>query len=103
MPPSIALPEISEETNNYGDLCLRYPSSRQPISVKYGRTFIAIAQFRVIVNDIAAMFFTKVERPVNVTVNGIQGFCVRLDSWYQNLPEDLAAREICFPWQLKLQ
>ncbi|KAJ4007727.1 hypothetical protein NW752_010396 [Fusarium irregulare] len=98
MPPSIALPEI----NNYGDIWLRYPSSKRPIAVNYSHTFIALAEFRAIINDMAAMFFIKVERPVNVTVNSIQGFCVRLDSWYRNLPPDLMAKEICFPWQLKL-
>ncbi|CAG7565306.1 unnamed protein product [Fusarium equiseti] len=102
MPPSIALPEISEESNNYGDLWLRYPSSKRPIAVNYSHTFIALAGFRAIINDMAAMFFIKVERPVNVTINSIQGFCVRLDSWHRNLPTDLMAKEICFPWQLKL-
>ncbi|RBR26560.1 uncharacterized protein FIESC28_00636 [Fusarium coffeatum] len=102
MPPSIALPEISEESNNYGDLWLRYPSSKRPIAVNYSHTFIALAEFRAIINDMAAMFFIKVERPVNMTINSIQGFCVRLDSWYRNLPPDLTAEEICFPWQLKL-
>jgi hypothetical protein len=86
MPPSISLPEVSEESNPYGDLWLQYPSSTRPVPVNYGHTFIAIAEFRAIVNDIATVFFIKAERPATVTINRIQGICVRLDSWHRNLP-----------------
>lgn len=103
MPPSIALPDLSKDSNSYGDLWLRYPASMKPIHANYGHTFIAISEFRVIVNDIAGMFFAKVERSVGATISRIQGFCVRLDSWHRNLPADLMPKEICFPWQLKLQ
>ncbi|EXL39260.1 hypothetical protein FOCG_18127 [Fusarium oxysporum f. sp. radicis-lycopersici 26381] len=102
MPPSIPLPDPSQQDDCYGDFWLRYPSSKVPVPVNYSNTFKAISEFRVIMNDVAAMFFSDFQITPDVATDRIQGFCIRLDSWHQNLPRDLKAREICFPWQLKL-
>jgi hypothetical protein len=72
------------------------------VSAGYGNTFKALADLRIIMNDIAAAF-NEVNRDSSATVHMIQMFCVQLDRWYRNLPVDLAARNICFPWQLKIQ
>ncbi|KAG5656585.1 hypothetical protein KAF25_000172 [Fusarium avenaceum] len=101
-PPKITLPSTVESSNFYGEFWLQYPPNRQPVPVSYGNTFKAIADFRSIMNDVAAAFFSKLNRGPGATVHRIQMFCVQLDDWYRNLPADLTARNICFPWQLKL-
>ncbi|KAF5559410.1 nitrogen assimilation transcription factor nirA [Fusarium phyllophilum] len=99
MPPSIPLPE---QDNCYGDFVLRFPAAKGPVSVNYANTFRTLSEFRLIMNDVAAVFFSDLKNTPDATVNRIKGFCIRLDSWYQNLPPDLKPREISFPWQLKL-
>ncbi|RKL34074.1 hypothetical protein BFJ72_g9561 [Fusarium proliferatum] len=99
MPPSIPLPEQDE---CYGDFVLRFPSAKGPVTVKYAKTFRTLSEFRLIMNDVAAVFFSDLNNTPEATVDRIKGFCIRLDSWYKTLPPDLEAREISFPWQLKL-
>jgi hypothetical protein len=100
MPPSIPLPEQDE---CYGDFVLRFPAAKGPVSVNCANTFRTLSEFRLIMNDVAAVFFSDLKNTPDATVERIKGFCIRLDSWYQNLPPDLKTREISFPWQLKLQ
>ncbi|KAG7405461.1 Nitrogen assimilation transcription factor nirA [Fusarium oxysporum f. sp. rapae] len=99
MPPSI---QLSMQDDCYGDFGLRYPSAKGPVSVNYVNTFRTLSEFRVIMNDVAAVFFSGFENAPDVIVDRIKGFCIRLDSWYRNLPPGLKATEISFPWQLKL-
>ncbi|KAF4430454.1 Nitrogen assimilation transcription factor nirA [Fusarium acutatum] len=99
MPPSVPLPEKYE---CYGDFVLRFPAAKGPVSVNYANTFRTLSEFRIIMNDVAAVFFSDLKNTPDATVDRIKGFCIRLDSWYQNLPPELKAREISFPWQLKL-
>ncbi|KAF5690745.1 NirA-like nitrate assimilation regulatory protein [Fusarium denticulatum] len=99
MPPSIQLPS---QDDCYGDFGPRYPSAKGPISVNYAHTFQTLSEFRVIMYDVATVFFSGFKNTPDTTVDRIKGFCIRLDSWYRNLPSGLKATEICFPWQLKL-
>ncbi|KAF4960323.1 hypothetical protein FGADI_970 [Fusarium gaditjirri] len=96
---AIPLPKQDE---CYGDFVLRYPSAKVPVSVNYANTFRTLSEFRIILNDVAAVFFSDLRNTPDATVDRIKGFCIRLDSWYRTLPPDLEAREISFPWQLKL-
>ncbi|KNB19215.1 hypothetical protein FOXG_16637 [Fusarium oxysporum f. sp. lycopersici 4287] len=98
MPPSI---QLSTHDDCYGDFGLRYPSAKGPVSVKYANTFRTLSEFRVIINDVAAVFFSGFNTPDTI-VDRIKGFCIRLDSWYRNLSPGLKPTEILFPWQLKL-
>ncbi|KAF4997868.1 hypothetical protein FGRMN_3569 [Fusarium graminum] len=102
VPPEIALPSTDEASNCYGDFWLRYPSQETPVSVGYGNTFRAMADFRAIINDLAITFFGHVRRDPGATINRIRTFCTQLDGWYRDLPVELKSRNICFPWQLKL-
>ncbi|KAF5602732.1 nitrogen assimilation transcription factor nirA [Fusarium subglutinans] len=99
MPPCIQLPTLDDY---YGDFGLRYPSAKGPASVNYAHTFRTFSEFRLIMNDVAAVFFSGFENTPETTVDRIKGFCIRLDSWYRNLPPGLKATEISFSWQLKL-
>ncbi|KAF4344780.1 nitrogen assimilation transcription factor nirA [Fusarium beomiforme] len=99
MPPSIP---IADQDGCCGEFELYYPSTQGPVQVNYGHTFQALSELRVIINDVAAVFFSDLKVTSQNAVNKIRGFCIRLDSWYRNLPPDLSAREICFPWQLKI-
>ncbi|KAF5973738.1 hypothetical protein FBULB1_8122 [Fusarium bulbicola] len=99
MPPCIQLPTLDD---CYGDFGLHYPSAKGPVSVNYAHTFRTFSEFRLIMNDVAAVFFSGFENTPETTVDRIKGFCIRLDSWYRNLPPGLKATEISFPWQLKL-
>ncbi|KAM0215659.1 hypothetical protein ACHAPQ_011776 [Fusarium lateritium] len=78
-PPKIVLPSTDNGSNSYGEFWVQYPPNRQPVSVGYGNTFKAIADFRAIMNDIAAAFFDEGNRDSNATLNRIQTFCVQLD------------------------
>lgn len=100
MPPSI---QLSTQDDCYGDFGLRYPSAKGPVSINYANTFRTFSDFRVIMNDVAAVFFSGFKNTPDTIVDRIKGFCIRLDSWYRNLPPGLRATEITFPWQLKLQ
>ncbi|KAI1044750.1 hypothetical protein LB505_013535 [Fusarium chuoi] len=99
MPPSI---QLSTQDDCYGDFGLRYPSAKGPVSINYANTFRTFSDFRVIMNDVAAVFFSGFKNTPDTIVDRIKGFCIRLDSWYRNLPPGLRATEITFPWQLKL-
>jgi hypothetical protein len=71
--------------------------------VNYANTFRTLSEFRVIINDVAAVFFSGFKNTPDTIVDRIKGFCIRLDSWYRNLSPGLKPTEILFPWQLKLQ
>lgn len=102
-PPGILLPDPAENSHWYGELWLKYPSSNTLVPVQYGATFKAITEIRVIINNLATAFFDKSKRASSATVPEIQYFWIRLERWYCNLPAELAAKNISFPWQLKLQ
>ncbi|KAK2689412.1 hypothetical protein QWA68_011946 [Fusarium oxysporum] len=99
MPPSI---QLSTQDDCYGDFGLRYPSAKGPVSVNYANTFRTLSEFRVIINDVAAVFFSGFKNTPDTIVDRIKGFCIRLDSWYRSLSPGLKPTEILFPWQLKL-
>ncbi|KAF5655412.1 NirA-like nitrate assimilation regulatory protein [Fusarium sp. NRRL 25303] len=99
MPPSI---QLSTQDDCYGDFGLRYPSAKGPVSINYANTFRTFSDFRVIMNDVAVVFFSGFQNTPETILDRIKGFCIRLDSWYRNLPPGLKATEITFPWQLKL-
>ncbi|EMT74271.1 Nitrogen assimilation transcription factor nirA [Fusarium odoratissimum] len=99
MPPSI---QLSTQDDCYGDFGLRYPSAKGPVSVNYANTFRTLSEFRVIINDVAAVFFSGFKNTPDTIVDKIKGFCIRLDNWYRNLSPGLKPTEILFPWQLKL-
>ncbi|KAF5582252.1 nitrogen assimilation transcription factor nirA [Fusarium pseudocircinatum] len=99
MPPCI---QLSTQDDCYGDFGLRYPSAKGPVSVNYAHTFRTFSEFRIIMNDVAAVFFSGFKNTPETIVDRIKGFCIRLDCWYRNLPPGLEASEISFPWQLKL-
>ncbi|EWY84009.1 hypothetical protein FOYG_13789 [Fusarium oxysporum NRRL 32931] len=99
MPPSI---QLSTHDDCYGDFGLRYPSAKGPVSVNYANTFRTLSEFRVIINDVAAVFFSGFKNTPDTIVDRIKGFCIRLDSWYRNLSPGLKPTEILFPRQLKL-
>ncbi|KAF5986157.1 nitrogen assimilation transcription factor nirA [Fusarium coicis] len=93
---------VSKQDKCYGDFVLRFPAAKGPVSLNYANTFRTLSEFRLIMNDVAAVFFSDLKNTPDSTVDRIKGFCIRLDSWYQNLPPDLRTKEISFPWQLKL-
>ncbi|KAH7195460.1 hypothetical protein DER44DRAFT_830667 [Fusarium oxysporum] len=99
MPPSI---QLSTQDDCYGDFGLCYPSAKGPVSVNYANTFRTLSEFPVIINDVAAVFFSGFKNTPDTIVDRIKGFCIRLDSWYRNLSPGLKPTEILFPWQLKL-
>ncbi|KAI3578916.1 hypothetical protein IWW34DRAFT_805551 [Fusarium oxysporum f. sp. albedinis] len=94
--------QLSTQDDCYGDFGLRYPSAKGPVSVNYANTFRTLSEFRVIINDVAAVFFSGFKNTPDTIVDRIKGFCIRLDSWYRNLSPGLKPTEILFPWQLKL-
>ncbi|PNP75248.1 hypothetical protein FNYG_11391 [Fusarium nygamai] len=100
-PPQTSYPDPAQCPFWYGDIWVRYPSSREPIATKYYQTFKAYLEFWTIFNDIAIFLF----RPVQIRslyLGQAVEFYSRLRSWFDGLPDDLHPGKIVLPFQLKL-
>ncbi|KAF5988782.1 nitrate assimilation regulatory nirA [Fusarium coicis] len=100
-PPQTSYPDPAQCPFWYGDIWVRYPSSREPIATKYWQTFKAYLEFWTIFNDIAIFLF----RPVQIRslyLGQAVEFYSRLRSWFDGLPDDLHPGKIVLPFQLRL-
>ncbi|KAG5817944.1 hypothetical protein H9Q74_004529 [Fusarium xylarioides] len=100
-PPQISYPEPAQCPFWYGDIWVRYPSSREPIATKYYQTFKAYLEFWTLYNDIAKVLFSPFQTRALYLGQAVE-FYVRLRSWFNGLPEDLHPGKIVLPFQLKL-
>ncbi|KAF5635626.1 nitrate assimilation regulatory nirA [Fusarium tjaetaba] len=100
-PPQTPYPDPAQCPFWYGDIWVRYPSSREPIATKYYQTFKAYLEFWTIFNDITSLLF----RPAQIRslyLGQAVEFYSRLRSWFNGLPDDLHPGKIVLPFQLRL-
>lgn len=101
-PPDIALPDPEENVGFYGEFHLRYPLRQTVVSVQCGTTIKPLSDFRAILNELAIGYFTDAEDDES-TLNKIQHTWPKLSQWYARLPQAVDAKNISFPWHLKMQ
>ncbi|KAF5723187.1 nitrate assimilation regulatory nirA [Fusarium mundagurra] len=100
-PPQTSYPEPAQCPFWYGDIWVRYPSSREPITTKYYQTFKAYLEFWTVYNDIAKVLFHPLQTRSLYLGQAVE-FYARLRSWFNDLPDDLHPGKIVLPFQLKL-
>ncbi|KAF4497372.1 nitrate assimilation regulatory nirA [Fusarium agapanthi] len=100
-PPQTSYPNPAQCPFWYGDIWVRYPSSREPIATKYYQTFKAYLEFWTIFNDIAGVLFSPVQVRSLYLGQAVE-FYARLRSWFDGLPDDMHPGKIVLPFQLKL-
>ena len=100
-PPQAPLPQPDERPKLYGDLDLQYPLHEGLISTDYGHLFRAASMLKVILNDIAALAFSKGSR--SLPADRWLEFRDQLKAWYLGLPVSLLPKNIIWPAQFAMQ
>jgi hypothetical protein len=102
-PPQFALPDPTANPQWYGDFWIRYPLDPNPTPAYHGHDFKARAHLFAIINEIAVQYFSGPQSPSSRSKETILEIHSKLKTWYDRLPQQLTAKEIVFPSQLKLQ
>lgn len=100
-PPKEPLPDPSTSSNWYGEICIRYPRSNQILPVNFGATFRAVSKFRTIMNEVALHTFGTDAQ--ELSLSHALDYRKQLATWYDELPDQLSAKRIVLPCQLKMQ
>ncbi|KAK4162169.1 hypothetical protein QBC43DRAFT_88833 [Cladorrhinum sp. PSN259] len=100
-PPQASLPDPAAFPNFYGELFIRYPLTTSRLPVYHGLLFKAKAEFWTILNELSVLNFSTSGTP-SMPPQQIIAFYRKLRNWLDNLPQELTARKIVFPAQLKI-
>lgn len=100
-PPETPLPDPIKESQWYGEVWIQYPLSETPTPIHLGCTMKAIADIRMITNDLALQTFNNGGFPGHLLRAHVFGFKSRLDAWLSDLPDPLTPRKIVFPAHFK--
>ncbi|XEU94964.1 hypothetical protein FSHL1_000248 [Fusarium sambucinum] len=98
-PPTVALPTADEA---YGEIWIRYSASHSPIPVHFSNIFIALAQFRTILNEISDRLNSPVISQKVMDIGEASLYYHRLEEWYNTLPRCLDAHNVVFPAHFNL-
>lgn len=101
-PPEWALSDPSTDASWYGETWVKYPLSEELLSTNHSHVFYSIAQFRVILNEIANQSFGHSGSRKGLSLEETYKYSLRLEEWFQNLAEPLSAKNVVLPSQLKL-
>ncbi|PTD02291.1 hypothetical protein FCULG_00011917 [Fusarium culmorum] len=99
-PPSVALPSADEA---FGEIWIKYTASHSPIPVHFSSTFIVLAKFRTILNEITDRLNSPVTLQQAMDIDEALIFYRRLQDWYHGLPSYLDAYNVVFPTHFNLQ
>lgn len=101
-PPQTPLPDPDEDPAWYGEFFLQYPLSDTAVPMHHGHVFKAIAELRVIVNDVARAAYSE-SGPVTILGAQYLELRERFMRWYESLPVVLGPSKIVWPVQCKMQ
>ncbi|KAI1479411.1 hypothetical protein F4774DRAFT_381918 [Daldinia eschscholtzii] len=101
-PPNRPLPNFDEISAFYGETFVKYPLGHDSIPIFNGLVFRAISQFRVIMNEITALSFSRPRNFTRMSLSAAIEFRSRLLVWYETLPEPLRAENAVMPSHLKM-
>ena len=97
------LPDGEQGTSWYGEFYLQYSLSPSLFPAYHAHTVKGIASLRTILGDIACRAFREGKRVHCLAWDEVMEYKVRLDKWFEGLPEPLTPQKIVFPWHLKIQ
>ncbi|KAI1759115.1 hypothetical protein GGR53DRAFT_524115 [Hypoxylon sp. FL1150] len=98
IPPARPLPEVED----YGEIWVKYPHGREPIPMFNSLVFRAVSEFRVIMNDITRLSYSRPKCFDRMSLDAAIVYRSRLLAWYDSLPGPLQARNIALPCHLKI-
>jgi hypothetical protein len=105
-PPEFPLPDPQADGSWYSEIRIQYPLNSEPVPVGFGAVFKATLEFRSIVHDISARFFTSPTTNTHLqdsdNIADISEFCSRLQNWFNGLPAPLTEKNITFPSHIRL-
>ena len=106
-PPEEPLPSHVDAPLLCPELWVKYGASdhEPPAPCHFGSSFIAIAEFRVIMNEVARQSFPVARNGVfpGFRLEETLRYYMQLYAWFDNLPEALSARHAILPCHLKIQ
>ncbi|CAF3645801.1 unnamed protein product [Fusarium graminearum] len=99
-PPSAPLSTADEAC---GEIWIKYAASHSPIPVHFSSTFIVLAKFRTILNEIADRLNSPATSQQGIDIDEALIFYRRLQDWYHGLPIYLDPYNVVFPIHFNLQ
>ncbi|KAF5695660.1 3-carboxy-cis,cis-muconate cycloisomerase [Fusarium denticulatum] len=99
-PPLITLPpteELPSATNAFGEIWVKYSAADRPVPLHFSQTFVALAEFRSTLNDIANILYPLQSSKRRMTIVEASSFHLRLQEWYRRLPDHLNPYNLIFP------
>ena len=99
-PPALVLPENPDA---YGEIWLKYPSTRAPVPVRFEQTFRAVIEFRTIMNEITNSMFPSPGPKQPISMPQALAYRSRLQHWYERLPDHLEPKNLIIPAHFHIQ
>ncbi|UKZ74079.1 hypothetical protein TrVFT333_001735 [Trichoderma virens FT-333] len=100
VPPTNYLPDPRVQRDWYPKTRIRYPLTKKPILVPHADFIKAIAEFRIIVNDLGDSVFPHPKTQNKLSLQETLSFYSRFKQWYQSLPPSLSIKQAILPFQL---
>ncbi|CAN9446427.1 unnamed protein product [Alternaria alternata] len=101
-PPEMPFPDPLTDPGFHDEMWLRYPFATSTVPAYYAHTITARRHLNQIKNDIVYKVRSRNVLEGPVLFSTILDLNERLDSWFQNLPLAMQARNIVFPPQLEV-
>ncbi|KAF5657011.1 polyketide synthase [Fusarium heterosporum] len=98
-PPRVGLRSSIED---FGEVWMKYPAADKPVALHFSLTFVALVEFRAILNEITNFQHRHDTSHRPMTLIEARRYHRRLQEWYRNLPGHLNPYNIIFPAHLHL-
>jgi hypothetical protein len=102
-PPQTPLPDPNTHSQWFGETFIQYPRDSNPTPTYLGHTLRARLALRTIMNDMSKELFKHLGGARKLPLDQLLKFKLRLEAWFNTLPEMLTPDAAVFPTQLELQ
>jgi hypothetical protein len=103
-PPSLPLPNPSEDPDWYGEFLLKYPVGQAVYQMQHPHCFKAKMDFAVDINYITIKLYDiKDNQTPTSKAKDLMSFASKLRKWYYHLPSQLWPENIFLPIHFKVQ
>ncbi|EWY81911.1 hypothetical protein FOYG_16117 [Fusarium oxysporum NRRL 32931] len=93
-PPRVGL---SSATEAFGEIWVKYSAADRPVPLHFSQTFVALVEFRSILNEIADFLHPHHTSQRRMTSAEASRYHLRLQEWYRRLPDHLNPYNLIFP------
>uniref|UniRef100_A0A0C4DJG2 Transcription factor domain-containing protein n=1 Tax=Fusarium oxysporum (strain Fo5176) TaxID=660025 RepID=A0A0C4DJG2_FUSOF len=99
-PPRVGL---SSATEALGEIWVKYSAADRPVPLHFSQTFVALVEFRSILNEITDFLHPHHTSQRRMTSAEASRYHLRLQEWYRRLPDHLNPYNLIFPAHFHLQ